>query len=464
MVERLFDYLTLSCLTTKNISVEDCLDRVLNVLQLSSLWHKFDLVGRSRFYSMVYRYNDISIKICDPERLASQGICVEFSGNGLAFYQSHLTDKGLDLRRIFKTWRSFSVGGYFTRATRIDYTMDEIRFNDDTPWLNMKRINSCVKKHEFRSRLALCNPKKKLVVEFNDFSRKEKDLGSTVYFGNRRSAVYCRFYDKLLEQQHRKAEVDENITSWVRCELEFKQARAMAVFNAYCDMTDKEFAEYMSGVVNNYISFINLDDGNISRCSLKTWWAEFLGYSGKSRLTIPPYKPSSFQGTSGWLLRSVFPTLCRYILCVGFPAFFRQLSNAFNELETAKTTHRHKQMMNDFKTVMQEWRKPKPASAKSGYEEYTERVKRLALDPWLFTSSDPDKALEQLQEDYDRYINQKGNEWDFAVLSDSYTSHIQLNYNDFPPESIYGADFHDAYYDDGVDDFIMDYFVNDGCC
>lgn len=193
MVERLFDYLTLSCLTTKNISVEDCLDRVLNVLQLSSLWHKFDLVGRSRDYSFIYRYNDISIKICDPERLATQGICVEFSGNGLAFYQSHLTDKGLDLRRIFKTWRSFSVGGYFTRVTRIDYTMDEIRFNGDTPWLTMKRINNCVKKHEFRSRLALCNPKKKITVEFNDFSRKEKELGSTVYFGTRRSAVYCRF-------------------------------------------------------------------------------------------------------------------------------------------------------------------------------------------------------------------------------------------------------------------------------
>lgn len=204
MVERLFDYLTLSCLTTKNISVEEFLDKVLNVLKLSSLWSKFDFVGRSRYYSLVYRYNDISIKICDPDRLVSQGICVEFSGNGLAFYQSHLTEKGLDLRHILKAWRSFSVGGYFTRCTRMDYTMDEIRFNGDTPWLTMKRVKSCVKKHEFRSRLAMHNPKKKMVVEFNDFAKNDVELGSTVYFGNRRSSVYCRFYDKLLEQKHKK--------------------------------------------------------------------------------------------------------------------------------------------------------------------------------------------------------------------------------------------------------------------
>lgn len=241
----------------------------------------------------------------------------------------------------------------------------------------------------------------------------------------------------------------------------------MAVFNAYCDKTDRDFAEYMSGVVNNYISFINLDDVNISRCSLKTWWEAFLGCSGKSRLVIPPYRPASFQCTSGWLLRSVFPTLCRYILCIGFPAFFRQLSNAFNELETAKTTHRHKQMMNDFKTVIAEWRKPKTDKSQSNYEAYTEQVKLLALEPWLFTSSDPDKALEQLYKDYDRYIQKKGNEWDFDVLKESYTPNIQLSFNDFPPESIYGADPYDAYYDpcdDFVDDFMMDYFVNDGCC
>ena len=463
MVERLFDYLTLSCLTTKNISVEEFLDKVLNILELSSLWSKFDLVGRSRYYSLVYRYNDISIKICDPDRLATQGICVEFSGNGLAFYQSHLANKGLDLRHIMKTWRSFSVGGYFTRSTRMDYTMDEIRFNGDTPWLTMKRLKNCVKKREFCSRLAKQNPRKRMIVEFNDLSKNDVELGSTVYFGNRRSVTYCRFYDKLLEQKHKKIEVDENITSWVRCEFEFKESRAMAVFNAYCDMTDKEFAEYMSGVVNNYISFINRDDVNISRCSLKTWWEEFLGCSGKSRLVIPPYRPASFQGTTGWLLRSVFPTLCRYILCIGFPAFFSQLQNAFNELETAKTTHRQKQMMNDFKSVMAEWRKPKADNVQSNYEAYTEHVKRLALDPWLFTSSDPDEALKQLQKDYDRYIQKKGNEWDYEVLKKSYTPNIQLSFNDFPPESIYGADFHDAYFED-VDDFIMDYFVNDGCC
>lgn len=470
MVERLFDYLTLSCLTTRCISVEECLDTVLKTLRLAGLWERFELVGRSRYYALIYRYNDISVKICEPERLASQGICIEFTGNGLAYYQSYLKDGGLTLRRVLKAWRALSVGGIFTRVTRIDHAMDEIRSNGDTPFLTMSKINNCVKNHEFTSRLRVRRGKEKNLVEFDELSSKAGLLGSTTYFGNRRSVVYCRFYDKLLEQRCRKLEVDESVTSWVRCEFEFKDARAMAVVNAYCDMTDDAFAEYMSSVVNNYVSFINRDDVNVTRCSLKKWWAAFLGIVGsnsKSKLVIPPYKPVSFSNTSGWLRRSVFPTLCRYILCVGFPAFFRQLSAAFNELENAKTTFRQKQMMNDFKTILKQNKASVGADGKSVRELYNEHVSRLGLEPWAFTSSDPSKAVKQLQKDYDRYVSNKGSEWDFDVLSDSYTANIQLKFEDFPPESIFGADGGAAYSacaDADIDDWLMEAFAGGDRC
>lgn len=471
MVERLFDYLTLSCLTTRPISVEQCLEKALDTLRLSALWKKFEYVGRSRFYALIYRFNDISIKLPDPERLAKQGICIEFSGNGLAYYQAYLLEKGLTLRHVFKAWRSLSVGGIFTRVTRFDYSLDEICRDGENPLLSMKRINNCVCKHEFRSRLAMQNPKKRIVVEFNDVSRSDKELGHTVYFGNRKSVVFCRFYDKLLERKHKKDEVDEDITSWVRCEFEFKQARAMAVYNAYCDMTDEDFSAYMSGVVNNYVSFINLDDGNISRCSLKKWWAEFLGCSDKSRLSIPPYRPTSFGATAGWLRRSVFPTLCRYILCIGLPAFLRQLQRSFQELENAKVTPRHKQMMNDFKTVISKKNISVVKSDKQSAQElYNERVKLLGLDPWIFTCNNPEKAVEKLQDEYNRYCLKKGNDWQFADSEETPEISLQYSFEDFPPESLFGADFDSSYYDDydnfidplaDVDDFIIESFC--GC-
>lgn len=454
MVQRVFDYLTLSCLTTKCISVEQCLEKVLDTLRLTSLWNakKFDFVGRSRFYALIYRFNDISIKLPEPERLAKQGICVEISGNGLAYYQAYLLENGLTLRHVLKAWRALSVGGIFTRATRWDYALDDISRDGEDFLLSMKRINGCVRKHEFRSRIAVQNPIKRIVVDFNDVSKNNEELGHTVYFGNRKSVVFVRFYDKLLEQKHKKVEVDGHITSWVRCELEFKQARAMAVYNAYCDMTDDEFSAYMSGVVNNYISFINKDDANISRCSLKKWWADFLGGSDKSRLSIPPYRPSSFGGTAGWLRRSVFPTLCRYIFCIGLPAFLRQLQQAFRDLENSKETFRHRQMMEDFKTVISKKNisvvKP---DKKDAYDLWRERVKLLGLDPWIFTSNCPEKAMEKLEEEYNRYCLRNGSEWSFARSDEAAEISLQYSFDDFPPESIFGADFDGSYYD-GIDD------------
>lgn len=94
MVQHVYDYLTLSCKSSRHTdTVESLLQKALKTLQLLDIWKDFENVGRSRFYALIYRFNDISIKLPSEERFFKQGICIEFSGNGMAYYQSHLKEK-----------------------------------------------------------------------------------------------------------------------------------------------------------------------------------------------------------------------------------------------------------------------------------------------------------------------------------------------------------------------------------
>lgn len=425
------DYLTLSCMTSKEISSGELLGRVLETLRLHDIWDKFVLVGRDKYYESVFRYNDISVLVCRdiPEKLLKQGICIKFTGNGLAFFQEHLRDIWrCDLRRICREWRALSVGGYFTRCTRLDYAIDDICRGEETPIITMRKVRNSVKKREFRSRLSANRPRHKMEVDFDSMEKDSVALGDTVYFGNRKSSVFCRFYDKRLEQLHSHLDVDEDITSWCRCEFEFKGARAMAAFNAFCDMKDDDFKGYMSKVFNNYISFINKDDINRSRCSVKRWWAEFLRTSEKASLIIPPYKPVTFASTSQWLQKSVFPTLAYYIKCIGWAAFTRMMKKYIER----NPTKRIKQMVDDYTTVFlfawrhSDKRSPDYIDPKEAYDQY---LQRLGLEPWIMTGAESAKELEK---DFEKYHVKIGEDWEPFGLCDY---GVQLSvYDDYPPE------------------------------
>lgn len=476
MIQHVYDYITLVCKTQRiTVTCEDLLQKALKTLHILDLWDSFVHFGRGRYYAMVYRFNDIQISLPSPERFLNQGICIEFSGNGMAYYQYHLKKKGLDLQHVMRAWRALSVGGIFTKVTRFDYASDEICYNSEKPLITFSKVRNCILKHEVRSRLTA--PKRSILrdmvpmlpVEFDDLIDKKGDyVGNTTYLGKRKSgAVVVRFYDKFLEQKYKKVDIDENITSWFRVEYEFHDNRAMSAFNAFCDMTEEKFTKYMAGVMNNYVSFINRDDVNVSRCSLKKWWAEFVGGTYKSRLTIPPYKPTSFRRLAQWLDQRIFPSLCRYIMCIGLPAFLRQLQQKLREFSLMPETPRHKQLRNDFKTVMAQKNSSRRDLLASGdieaaADQFNEHVKRLCLDPWIFSSTDPANAMEKLKQEYDRYILGKGSEWQFDDVEEDVNIQLDFSYDDYPPESIYGADFNSAYCDD--DDFIMDYFVNGACC
>ena len=404
MVTMQIDWLTLSCVTSHEMELGAFLHSVLSVLRLADIWDKFEFVGRDKFYPSVYRYNNISVLVCSPKRLLKQGICIRFSGNGLAFYQEHLKRvHRCDLQAVCKAWRSFSVRGFFTRCTRFDYAIDNIAYNDESPLLTLRKVKNCVKKREFRSRLTTDRGIDKIEICFDHSSSDGSSNGDTITFGNRRSDTICRIYDKLLEQKRSGAAVDDSVSSWVRCELELKKSRSMAAFNAFCDKSPDEFVSFMNGVVNNYVSFINLDDSNRSRCSFKRWWVEFLGTSEKSKLTIPPFKPSTFLATSRWLNRSVFPTLAYFVKCIGFNRFLNMLNRFLHK----EPSIRVKQMVDDYNTSLdQTINEIYDNLLRSPYRQLREDdwIHSLGLEPWLMVGCDE----KQLRKDFEDYHVQFG--------------------------------------------------------
>lgn len=390
------DWLTLTCLTSNEIHLIPFLERLLRTLCLDKIWDNGDFiyVGRDKFYSCIYRYNDISICLCSdtPEQLIRQGICFKFSSNGLSFYQEYLKKYyNKDLQYVCKRWRSLCCDGFFTRCSRFDFAIDDKCFSADEPLLTMRRVRNSLNRGEFTSRLTVRRSSKSSLLPLSDDTSSSScsDVGDTVYLGRRKGgSILIRFYDKRLEQHHLKMPVDD-VFSWVRCEFEFHNARSMAVFNAFCDNDLTDFNKYMSEVVHNYISFVYRDDVNISRCTVKRWWKKFLGTVKKSSLISPPYKPLTFVGTQRWLEKSVFPTLSRYVKCVGLDRFLKKLGEALH----IPASPRVNQMVADYRTL-EDFDYRKFLLSKDTYDNY---FKLRCLDPWLLTGS---VTSEELKSDF----------------------------------------------------------------
>ena len=333
------DWLTLTLKPeNQNITFEDCISVLGDQMLLSDLFAKMVPVGRFAFYDWVIAYENISLCCPTADRFAEQGICLRISSQGLDYLERYLHTYNITLKQWLGEWRALSFQGYISKETRLDYAMDDIHYNDEKPVLTMKKIIDCRRKGE------MC--KKARVVDVLDGNTSLKEryktvdgeplVGRTVYVGSRQSEVCCRFYDKLAEQLQKKHEVPENCTSWVRCEFEFKGSKAISVLNAFLDYDDFDFGKYMRGVVNDYVSFIVLNNKNISRCSVKRWWLKFLG-GCTEKFRLPHKEPAR----SAWAraqhgLSKYVPTVYTMFQELGLEGVYRWFEAKADEMISRK--------------------------------------------------------------------------------------------------------------------------------
>ena len=196
---------------------------------------------------------------------------------------------------------SLVVGGSKYKFTRIDLAIDDRQER----LLRMNRVQHYANRGLFTSRW---NNR----LEINKLRNSDNQgIGKTIYFGSKRSTLYCRFYDKSLEQRQKyhndRKRLKRVPKHWTRLEVVFKKERANLLIEHL--VKNYRVGLVIRQVLNNYLRFLRLGtDQHKHRRETADWWNQFIGSVSKLKLTTKPDNPSIEKMTS-WLDRQITPTI-----------------------------------------------------------------------------------------------------------------------------------------------------------
>jgi len=334
------DYLTFSIKPDASGGSPSVIDKDFIFRFLNLVESDFADIGRKSFYEHCYTSNNINIYQPYDDTAATQGWCVSMSGNGCRYYEQVQKDGNfVDFwREFFVRLRDLNTQGFRVNASRIDIAVD-----DYDGMLNMDAIASSANNREFVSQFRTAYEQ-----GYNHILTGE-GKGRTIYFGTRKSATLCRFYDKLMEQKQKnrndleKLKELEKIPHWIRMEFEFKREQAVKMVNIICDADN--FGKYYAEVVNSYVRFVEPTDTNVTRCPMKSWWRKFIGTVRRAKLSVGQFKSFSYDRLVKYYDKYLATTVFTILSRMAPDEFFsRTYDSAVGRLKT-----KHNAIMNDVK-------------------------------------------------------------------------------------------------------------------
>lgn len=234
-------------------------------------------------YSASLSYKDIYAYF-SPDRL-DMGVNFKLSGCGCRNFE----DLNLTWIQLFK-----KINEYKHNYNRIDIAIDDFTNHYFTieklqKWIRKGRVVS-----KFKSSLDII---KRNILDGSI-------LGNTLQFGSKASRVQITFYNKMLERQSQNYIIDNNIESWIRTEIRFRNERADEISKEI--IHNANFNALIKGILANYISFLipSSTDSNKSRWSIAPWWSAYLQRVGKVQLTSINIE-SNLIKKKEWLHRTV---------------------------------------------------------------------------------------------------------------------------------------------------------------
>lgn len=384
------DYLRLTIIPPSNeIEVSKITDCLFELFQLEIVKSDFIRMTGGKFYDVRYSYrNIINFKV--PHQFCSdvQGFCIEFSGQGIAWYEEYMTKQ----YRNFKGWKvilsdffSFGDMGFDCRCNRIDIAFDDLIYNSERkPYLELIRIENALKRGEFTSLFKRVSSRTPLETERNKVEaykttscKRGSAEGATINIGNRKSDVFVRFYDKKAEQAA-KGELDKSISHWVRMEYEFKNTRALSICDALICMSEDEFSKFIAKVVNKYLSFKatknETNSANYNRCGQKRWWTRLIGTVEKAKLIRNNGYKNRYVHSLQYLRTKIYPTIYAILQCQTLDEFVADVANEGAE----RQCQNHRDIVEDFIKAKDEKQLKGYEIHKNSFDEYEKLLEFFA--------------------------------------------------------------------------------------
>ncbi len=278
------------------------------------------LRGVNGYYER-YTYNGVTIQYPKVERVNDIGVNVVLSGEGCRYIESLIAwqaDGGFSWAMFFNRLLSLK-SRYKVNVCRLDVAVDDKADSSDNGKLNLDAIHRTAALGNYVSKSRTFNSvvtregfeKSNYVYDENGQVlgyRHMKPMGKTLYFGSRGSNAYIRIYDKAAEQG-----VDGH---WVRFEMELKQRNAMYIVK-HIISEGENFGRFFASFVYRYLRFVNMDDSNISRCSVVDWWKAFLGDVEKLRIVLGEFEAKTIDKMINVLTKSWSTNLYCLLKTVG---------------------------------------------------------------------------------------------------------------------------------------------------
>ena len=307
-------------------------------------------MDKGRFgYQKGLRCNSFNMSILYAG-MPGMGVHVDISGSAILpvlekFYESSLVDvpfggQAFEVDSMSDTVlvdflkRILTNSGKFTR---MDLAIDDI----GCQFFTALDVCELVRRGEYSSRFR-CG---RIEEGFGD------EHGMTIYFGSRKSDLMLRVYDKAAELEDKKKVADaQSCTRW---ELELKNEYAHKV--ACMLSCGDQIGKICTGILSNYIRFIELDNVRKTRCSTLDRWLDFIASASKLSL-YQKRAPSTVLSCLDWIKHQCAPTFA--MLCVAFDGDIDFLTDLLNN-GRLRLSKRHLDILNAFESSYDDIRRKK---------------------------------------------------------------------------------------------------------
>lgn len=282
-----------------------------------------------RTYQTVFEYQNIRVAYgaLEDGSFTNMGVLVDMSGQGCRNFETmsklgtQSEDGGFseNFMRLFE----FLDGklGYDGGAKTVNITKLDMAADDRDGLLDREDIIDRFLQEAIRTRTTSWD----LLI-----GRKCKVKGGfTVYIGSKKSEVFTKIYDKEAEMKQNKL-VDTG--HWIRVETRFRHENAENFIHEVVKGEGKDVGKLFAKTLNDKFQFVNLDDSNMTRCSVCDWWSAFVEEVEKVRLVTRRAVQNTVFQLEKWITDQVAPTLYVLSQTIGWTGLKNIIDGAYTRV------------------------------------------------------------------------------------------------------------------------------------